>query len=228
MLVGFFSLKGHSQNMASEESLLFNVDQYLLKTAKESSIDYNFLPAYNGLTNAEKFRKASANVIGFNLTMGTFLFLAPESFTNWDKNEKLRIESILSQYGESYSRPPVMDKDEWPTNYVGHPYQGSFYYNSLRSQNVSFWYSSFFCLGNTLLWEYGWEGGFEQPSIQDLIVTPIAGVLLGELIHMATINMGKNGFRWYEIILVTGLNPAYVINNRFVFNRKRQNKNRHN
>jgi hypothetical protein len=77
-----------------------------------------------------------------------------------------------------------------------------------------------------LISKYVWEAGFEQPSIQDLMVTPIAGVLLGEAIHIATNVMSKNGFRWYEIVLVTGLNPAYAINNRFVFNREKQNKNR--
>tara|TARA_R110000772_G_scaffold53043_5_gene121462 strand:+ start:486 stop:725 length:240 start_codon:yes stop_codon:yes gene_type:complete len=79
-----------------------------------------------------------------------------------------------------------------------------------------------------LLWEYVWEAGFEQPSIQDLLVTPVAVIVLGEFIHIATINMSKNGFRWYEIIFVTGLNPAYAINNRFVFNPEKQNKNRPN
>jgi hypothetical protein len=39
-----------------------------------------------------------------------------------------------------------------------------------------------------------------------LIVTPLSGTLLGELSHLATINRSENGFRRYEIILVTGLN----------------------
>mgnify|MGYP002868769618 CR=1 FL=1 len=228
MLVGFVGLKSHSQNFAGKELQLFSADVSSLNSAEDELVDNNFVPAYKEITNAGKFGKASANALGFNITMGTLLFLTPESFTNWEKEKKLRIESILNQYGESYSKPPVIDEDEWPTNYVGHPYQGSFYYNSLRSQDVSFWYSSLFCLGNTLIWEYVWEAGFEQPSIQDLIVTPLAGVLLGEAIHIATNAMSKNGFRWYEIALVTGLNPAYAINNKFVFNREKQNKNRPN
>ena len=226
MLVGFFGLKSHSQNKASEEFSMFNADLSCLNSADDKVVNNSFLPAYEDVTNAGKFGKASANAIGYNITMGTILFLAPESFTNWGKDDKLRIESILSQFGESYSNLPVIDDDDWPVNYIGHPYQGSFYYNSLRSQDVGFWYSSLFCLGNTLLWEYVWEAGFEQPSMQDLIVTPLAGVLLGEAIHIATKTMSKNGFRWYEIVLVTGLNPAYAINNKFVFNHQKQNKGR--
>jgi hypothetical protein len=224
MLVGFLNLMSHSQNIASGELSLFSAELSSLNSIEGKLFSGNSLPTYKDVTNAGKFGKASANAIGYNITMGTILFLAPESFTNWRKEDKLRIESILSQFGESYSNLPVIDNDDWHVNYIGHPYQGSFYYNSLRSQDVSFWYSSLFCLGNTLLWEYVWEAGFEQPSIQDLIVTPIVKVLSGELIHRATITMSKNGFRWYEIVLVTGLNPAYAINNKFVFNHKKQKK----
>lgn len=224
MLIGFYDLEGHSQNLVIEDASIFSAELSSLSSVESKSIDYNFMPPYKHITGANKFARASLNALGYNITMGTILFLSPESFTNWSKDDKLKIESILSQFRESYSNVPVIDNDDWPVNYVGHPYQGSFYYNSLRSQDVNFWYSSLFCLGNTLLWEYVWEAGFEQPSIQDLAVTPIAGVLLGELIHRATITMSKNGFRWYEIVLVTGLNPAYAINNGFVFNREKQNK----
>lgn len=224
MLVGFYNLKGYSQNMAYEDVSFFSAALLELDSVEHKSIDYNFMRAYKDVTGANKFARASVNALGYNITMGTILFLSPESFTNWSKDDKLRIESILNQFEESYSNPPVLDNDDWPVNYVGHPYQGSFYYNSLRSQDVNFWYSSLFCLGNTLLWEYVWEAGFEQPSMQDLIVTPVAGILLGELIHRATITMSKNGFRWYEIVLVTGLNPAYAINNKFVFNKDKKNR----
>lgn len=223
MFVCFFGLKGHSQYMAGEESWIFKANHFSLTVVNNEALDLNFRPTNNDLTNVDKFWKASANVLVFNLTIQTILFLSPESFTNWDKEEKYRIKSILSQYKESFTKPPVLDEDGWLVNYVGHPWQGSFYYNSLRSQEASFWSSSFFCIGNTLLWEYVWEGGFEQPSIQDLIVTPVAGILLGELIHLATINMSKNGFRWYEIFFVSLLNTAYAINNSFVFNPKDKN-----
>ena len=67
----------------------------------------------------------------------------------------------------------------------------------------------------SVVWEYVWEGGLEQPSIQDLIVTPLGGIILGELSHRATLAMRNKGFQWYEIILTCIINPAYALNNGF-------------
>ena len=42
--------------------------------------------------------------------------------------------------------------------------------------------------------EYLVESWSERPSIQDLIVTPVVGSILGELIYLATKEMRKDGF----------------------------------
>lgn len=157
---------------------------------------------------------------GFNLTMGAFLLIAPDELTMWGKADKFKVTSILSQFRSSYTKPPVWDKDHWYVNYIGHPYQGAFYYNSIRSQGATVLQSSLFCLGQSVLWEYVWEGGMEQPSIQDLIVTPVLGVLIGELSHVAAVKMSKNGYVWYEKVLVCIINPTYAINNGFKQKRK--------
>lgn len=81
--------------------------------------------------------------------------------------------------------------------------------------------SSLFCLGQTLVWEYVWEAGIEQPSIQDLIITPLAGILVGEACHLATIKMSKHGFNTLEKITSCIINPSWVINNKFIFNKKK-------
>lgn len=153
----------------------------------------------------------------YNITMGVWLLIVPEYISKWNKEEKLKIPSILNQYHESFTKPPVTDQDLFIVNYFGHPYQGGFYYNSVRSQGATVWQSSLYCLGQSLLWEYVWEAGMEQPSIQDLISTPLTGILVGELSHIATIRMSKNGFRWYEVALVCIINPSYAINNKFKF-----------
>jgi len=164
---------------------------------------------------SNKMVRGTLYVSAYNITMGTYLLIAPEYVSKWNKKEKFKMESIVSQYKNSFSQPPVIDHDLWIVNYIGHPYQGSFYYNSIRAQDATFWQSSFFCMGQSLLWEFVWEGGMEQPSIQDLISTPLAGILVGELTHEATIKMSRNGFKWYEIALICLINPAYAINNGF-------------
>lgn len=140
------------------------------------------------------------------------LAVLPSSISGWN-------DDTFSHYGtnmaRAYTSPPVFDKDHWYINYIGHPYQGAAFYNAVRSQNAKVWQSSLFTLGHVLLWEYAIEAGLEQPSIQDLIVTPLAGIVLGEGIHRATVAMARNGFRWYEVTFVVLFNPMFALNNGF-------------
>ncbi|VAX18811.1 hypothetical protein MNBD_IGNAVI01-1151 [hydrothermal vent metagenome] len=138
------------------------------------------------------------------------LMLAPRSVTKWKEGY---IDDAMSNLKRAFNEPPVWDEDHWQINYVGHPYAGSLYYNTIRAQGgsiiSSFLFSAFISTG----WEYVYEGVAEQPSIQDLFVTPIAGAILGELIHQATLGMKKNGFSVFEAAFVTVFNPMYVITN---------------
>lgn len=175
-------------------------------------------------TLVNKLVRSTSYSIIYNSVILSGLVFAPESFSKWEnKEEKFKLSSILNQYKQAYTTPPVIDHDLWMTNYLGHPYQGGFYYNTLRCQGATALQSSLFCLYRSLLWEYGWEACVEQPSLQDLFVTPIGGILVGEATHLATIEMSKNGFRWYEIVATCLLNPSYVVNNNFKFNTKRSN-----
>ena len=56
-----------------------------------------------------------------------------------------------------------------------------------------------------------------------LFTTTLAGIVVGELSHVATIKLGKNGFRWHEVALVCLINPAYAINNGFRFKHLKRN-----
>jgi hypothetical protein len=140
------------------------------------------------------------------------LYTAPESFSKWDRTKILELKT---NYEQTFTKPPVMDKDLWYINYVGHPLQGSYYYNAIRSQGATKLQATLFTCSHVIIWEYLIEGGIEQPSIQDLLVTPITGAIVGELTHYATLKMSKHGFKWYEKIAVCLCNPMYAINNGF-------------
>lgn len=161
-----------------------------------------------------KFLRASGLVIGFETISVGLLFVLPTHISNWDKSKTI---DWRGNYKKAYAHFPVIDKDAWYINYVGHPYQGAYTYNSIRTQGAKIWQSSLFTIGHTLFWEYDIEAGMEQPSIQDLIVTPGAGILLGELLHFATLSMAKNGFKWYEKAFVVLFNPMFAVNNGFRF-----------
>jgi hypothetical protein len=159
---------------------------------------------------------------GYNLTMGAFLLTMPESISRWDRANKLKWSYMKMKMKEAFTLPPVIDDDLWYINYVGHPYQGGYYFNNLRSQGAGFWASAAYGLAQSMIWEYIIEGWFERPSIQDMIVTPLAGALVGELSHKATLQMQKNGFSLSEKIIVTLINPSWTINNGFKTKKKIQ------
>ncbi len=176
----------------------------------EVGIETNY--PYQSVSSRDVWRSVGMTQL-YNLTMSSILLAMPAEVSNWDTDTKFDWTRIKNQYVSSFTRPPVLDNDMFFINYIGHPYQGAFYYNSLRSKGATITQSALFNFSQILLWEYVWEGGMEQPSIQDLITTPIIGSILGELAHRATIGMKKKGFLWYEKVLVTVINPSYVINN---------------
>jgi hypothetical protein len=65
------------------------------------------------------------------------------------------------------------------TNFVGHPSGGSMYYIMARSNQLNIAESEAFAIGGSLLWELFGEVR-EYISINDMIVTPLAGVAIAE------------------------------------------------
>ncbi|MCB9192120.1 MAG: DUF3943 domain-containing protein [Flavobacteriales bacterium] len=172
--------------------------------------DGTFVPRNANATFARKMWRGGLFVHGFEAIGYGILAVLPSDISGWQPG-------TFSHYGanlkRAWTKPPVFDHDKWYINYVGHPLQGTYFYNAVRSQNATIWQSSLFCIGQVFVWEYVIEAGLEQPSIQDLIVTPIAGIALGELVHFGTMKMAKNGFKWYEAAVVTIINPMFILNN---------------
>ncbi|WP_348797294.1 DUF3943 domain-containing protein [Flavobacterium adhaerens] len=116
-----------------------------------------------------------AAVISFGI-----LWALPESVSNWDK-EEIKEKGILWKWKENVKAGPVWDDDDWVLNYITHPYSGGVYYMTARSSGFtileSFGYSA---IMSTFFWEYGIEAFAEVPSIQDLIITPVLGSVVGE------------------------------------------------
>lgn len=127
-------------------------------------------------------------------TMG-ILYLMPSSVTNWEDDDK----SPAKKWWDNVTHGPVWDEDDLWLNYVAHPYVGAIYYMGARSAGAnaveSFFYS--FML-STFFWEYGIESFAEIPSIQDLIVTPVAGALVGEGFYIAKRNIIANDYRLWD------------------------------
>jgi hypothetical protein len=161
----------------------------------------------------KKFLRGVIIVTGTEIASGIFLALLPREFSKWDDTAYQRGSANLKR---AWTEPPVWDGDNVFNNYMGHPYAGAFYYNMMRSQGGTVWQSVGYTVFQSALWEYVVEAVAEQPSIQDLIVTPVAGSLLGELFHQLSLEILKKGnLNFGQKVLVFFLNPSWVINNGF-------------
>lgn len=156
--------------------------------------------------HAEKF------IGGFELATMSILIAMPKKFTHWSANW---VDDGVRNFKWAFTKPPVWDQDGWPINYVCHPLSGSYYYNSLRSQKASWFQSFVFATAQSFIWEYVIEGVAERPSTQDLIVTPLGGMILGESAHLITMKIRRNGFNFLEKVFVLLFNPMFVLNNGF-------------
>ncbi len=120
------------------------------------------------------------------------LWVLPESFTNWDKEQMLE-DGLINRWKENVKAGPVKDDDDFVLNYIMHPYSGAVYYMSARGSGFKWWESfTYSAVMSTFFWEYGVEAFAEIPSWQDLIITPILGSVVGEGFFILKGNIVRN------------------------------------
>ncbi len=126
-------------------------------------------------------------------TLGV-LELLPENVTAWNKKE-LRKTPFFKRWWMHVKRGAVWDRDNWVFNYMLHPYGGAAYYMSARSQGLNSWQSSLYSFAvSTFFWEYGIEAFMEYPSVQDLIITPVVGSIIGEQFYKIKRHIVRNNY----------------------------------
>ena len=96
---------------------------------------------------------------------------------------------------------PVLDKDPFSVNQLGHPYQGSVYYGLARSTGLDYWQALLYSIGGSFVWEVA--GETTPPSINDHVATAFGGSFLGEgLFRMASLLLeggGESPGIWREL-----------------------------
>lgn len=121
-------------------------------------------------------RSDTLHFFSYQAVSVAILYALPESVTGW--TDEQRENYSLSQWWENV-QDPEWDTDDFFLNYVTHPYWGAAYFVRSRERGYgeydSFWYSA----ALSASYEFGAEALFENPSIQDLIVTPVGGWLVG-------------------------------------------------
>lgn len=122
-------------------------------------------------------RRDTVYLLSYQFVSIGILYMLPESISGWDDEQKDKY--TLSKWWDNVRNPTWDDDLHW-INYLAHPYWGAAYYVRARErgfdERASFWYS----VAMSTAYEFGAEALFEQPSLQDLVVTPVGGVILGE------------------------------------------------
>ncbi len=126
--------------------------------------------------DARGLRRDTQYFLGYQFAVIGLLYAMPEGVSGWSSEQK-EARNITKWWDNV--REPAWDKDRHYINYIGHPYWGAAYYVRAKERGydgaAAFWYSVLL----STLFEFGAEAIFEQPSIQDLIVTPVFGSLVG-------------------------------------------------
>lgn len=143
---------------------------------------------YSISTSCPNYGRLAANttvLFAGGFTMLVILEMMPEDATAWNKKE-IKNTPMFQRWYNHVMQAPVFDKDNAIFNYVLHPYAGAAYYMSARSQGFNLWQSWLYSFAvSTFFWEYGIEAFNEIPSINDLIITPMGGLILGEAFYLA-------------------------------------------
>lgn len=132
-------------------------------------------PAW-GRPDRAGLRRDTMYLLSYQVATIGILYAMPESISNWSEEDKETYN--LGKWWDNV-RNPRWDDDRFWLNYIAHPYWGAAYFVRARERGYdersAFWYS----FAMSTAFEFGAEALFEQPSIQDLIVTPVGGAILG-------------------------------------------------
>jgi hypothetical protein len=154
--------------------------------------------------------KDTALFVGYQVAFGSILYLLPESATGADK-------STVFDTWDFNVRHPTWDPDPWFVNYVSHPYWGAAYYVRARERGFGEIGSFLYSVLLSTLFEYSIESFFEPPSYQDLIVTPVAGALIGALVFepLRARIKSKPEFEWHDHLIMAATDPLGALNGVF-------------
>lgn len=109
-------------------------------------------------------------VVGLNLFVGAF-----NSYVTKEDFAKISWKTIENNFKTGF----VWDEDNYLTNQFFHPFHGSLYFNSARSNGLEFWEAVPYSLSGSLMWELFMEN--EPPSYNDLVNTTVSGITMGEI-----------------------------------------------
>jgi hypothetical protein len=149
--------------------------------------------------------------IGYQVALIGILYVLPEAVTGWSDESKNSYE--INRWTENVKKI-VWDDDKWYVNYFFHPYWGSIYYIRARERGLEKFDSFLYSALSSAIFEFGIEALFEEPSIQDLIATPVLGTLLGMYFEKLRGGIKAKGDqqKWYDKVALVLTDPLGTLN----------------
>ena len=198
----FFFITLYSFNIIALEDGYFNVKNSHYWRAKELDFNQETHDKYNPKSG---IWLPLAESLGFNLLIGNYNRYVTESHF-----AQISFSSIKNNFTHGFD----WDADDLYTNFWRHPYQGSIYYNTARSNGFGYFESMAVTLFGSLQWEFFME--IEPAAVNDVILTTFAGAMVGEAFYRLSnhiIDETSTGFeRFLREGSLTFFNPGRFVN----------------
>jgi hypothetical protein len=205
-----YELKGHFRSLVITATIIMlpkNIEGHEKKEYISDTTEIRLVEKKAAVPCEKDKRPWNAAVQTFGINAGVWAF--DRYILNADF-AKISINSVRENIKTGF----VWDNDKFSTNLFAHPYHGSLYFNTARSNGLNFWESIPYSFGGSLMWEIAAET--EPPAINDFVATAIGGMALGEVTHRlsnAILNDSKKGMqRFWRETIATLINPIGGIN----------------
>ena len=140
-------------------------------SSKPVMADASGKPSNDALPPYKGYGAAALEILGFQLALNRF----DNAFLGDDYH--VTIGTIKHNLHSGW----VVDQDPFKVNQLGHPYQGSVYFNAARSNGLNFWESMGYAFAGSAVWEIAGER--TPPSRNDQMTTSFGGSFLGEALY---------------------------------------------
>src|SRR5262249_8744648 len=139
----------------------------------------NLLPRYNDLPRDDPGYNPRYSILVpiFEVPATNGLIWSFDRYVAQEPFSHISADTVHNNFKNGWA----WDTDDFPTNFSLHPYSGSAYFNTARSNGYGFYESAPFVLGGSLMWEMFMEK--TKPSYNDLINTTASGIFLGEVLY---------------------------------------------
>lgn len=169
------------------------------------------------LRSGQRFIYSGYVMLTSSIAGHIYLYLRTCKTQDWSNRFK------WSNIENTFTKPPEWEYDHWSFNYVVHPYMGSLTYLATRNRGGGIFESFLFAKTQSVIYEYFVSSSLHRPSINDIIITPLGGMIVGETIFRIKNRLLKtNHLTAFKKVLLTIMDPYEVF--RYGFNYQRMLK----